>query len=113
VRDRFGDLGTVGLVLVDRADEEPLLDSLIMSCRVMGREVETAIMNRIKTDYLLDGRFSALVGVYVPTKKNAPVTEFYPRQGFELVDETEAGTRRYRLPRAECRLHDCHHITVT
>lgn len=112
VRDRFGDLGTVGLVLVDRATEEPLLDSFIMSCRAMGREVETAIMNRIKTDYLHDGPYAALLGVYAPTKKNTPVTEFYARQGFEAIRTRETGETVYRLAREHCHLIDCLHITI-
>jgi len=112
VRDRFGDLGTVGLVLIDRATEEPLVDSFVMSCRAMGREVESAIMNRIKTDYLEDGPFAALIGVYTPTRKNAPVAEFYRRQGFEVIETRATGETVYRLAREHRRPIACPHIAL-
>jgi FkbH-like protein len=112
VRDRFGDLGTVGVVLVDRAAAVPVVDSLVLSCRALGREVESAIMNRIKLDYLQRGRHPALLGIFIPTKKNLPAREFYPRQGFTLVETRGSGEHIYRLTRSRCFLLDCGHIAV-
>ena len=99
VSDRFGDLGTVGLVLIDKRGELPEIDSFIMSCRAMGREIETAIMNDIKRDYLLTGAHRALLSAYAPTKKNLPVQKFYDRQGFQVIEESGSGDKRYQLDR--------------
>ncbi len=99
-------------MLIDRATEEPVLDSFILSCRAMGREVETAIVNRLKADYLVDGPYPALIGVYLPTKKNIPVAELYAKQGFDLVEATDGGAKRYRLARERCEPLPCAHITV-
>jgi FkbH-like protein len=112
VRDRFGDLGTVGLVLVDRAGDEPVVDSLILSCRALGRGIESAIMNRVKSAYLQHGPYPTLIGSFVPTKKNLPARGFYPRQGFALVEVRESGEHVYRVTRDDCSLLDCRHIAV-
>jgi FkbH-like protein len=112
VRDRFGDLGTVGVVLVDREGDEPVVDSLILSCRALGREIESAIMNRIKSAYLRHGPYPALIGSFVPTKKNLPARGFYPRQGFALVEVRASGEQLYRVTRDNCPLLDCRHIAV-
>jgi FkbH-like protein len=112
VSDRYGDLGTVGLVLIDLRGEAPAIDSFIMSCRAMGREIETAIMNAIKADYLLGGGHKALVSAFVPTKKNLPVCQFYDRQGFQVTRESESGEKHYRLAADEAALLDCAHISL-
>ena len=111
VSDRFGDLGTVGLVLIDKRGEHPEIDSFIMSCRAMGREIETAIMNDIKRDYLLTGAHQTLLSAYAPTKKNLPVQQFYDRQGFQVMEES-GGSKRYRLTAGEAVLLDCGHIEL-
>lgn len=112
VADRFGDLGTVGLVLVDRKEPEPSIDSFVMSCRAMGREVETAIMNELKRDYLLSGQYASLAAHYLPTKKNKPVERFFDAQGFSVVEEVEGGARTYRLTAEQAAAIDCDHITL-
>jgi len=112
VSDRFGDLGTVGLVLIDRRGDWPRIDSFIMSCRAMGREIESAIMNEIKRDYLLSGRHEALFASFSPTKKNLPVTTFFERQGFAIAEESDSGDKSYRLAASEAALLDCDHIAL-
>ena len=55
-RDRFGDLGTVGAFLLVRAADGALeLDSFLLSCRALGRGVESAMMNEVKRIFLMDG----------------------------------------------------------
>jgi predicted enzyme involved in methoxymalonyl-ACP biosynthesis len=78
----------------------------------MGREIETAIMNAIKADYLLGGGHKALVSAFVPTKKNLPVCQFYDRQGFQVTRESESGEKLYRLTADEAALLDCAHISL-
>jgi len=113
VKDRFGELGTVGLVLMDVADTVAHIDSFMLSCRAMGRQIETAIMNSLKQDYLQMGRYHAFLCNYVPTKKNKPVEEFYESQGFTLLEKRPSGEKLYRLSAADSRLDECSHITVT
>lgn len=113
VKDSFGDLGTVGLVLIERDRLEPSIDSFILSCRAMGRGIESAIMNCIKEDYLLSDRHHALRAMFIPTNKNTPVEHFYDGQGFCLDEERDTGERLYRLDADGAALVDCGHIAIS
>lgn len=112
VSDKFGDLGTVGVILVDRSLSEPHIDSFVMSCRAMGRDVETAIMNELKRDYLQSGRAPALTAQYIATRKNKPVECFFDAQGFEVVEERDGAIRTYRLRAERAATIPCEHISV-
>lgn len=80
--DIFGDSGLVGLAffrgLTTKIAE---VDTFLMSCRVIGRQAETAFLNKLL--YILEGRNIASVqATYIPTAKNAMVKDFWPQHGF-------------------------------
>jgi len=81
VRDRFGDAGVVGLALARNVGDSCYIDSLLLSCRVIGRGVETAILAHLAENALRDGA-TKLIGEFIPTKKNAPCADFYVDHGF-------------------------------
>jgi FkbH-like protein len=91
VADRFGDSGLVGVAIlgpvVDAARE---IDSLLLSCRVMGRQVETALLDHL-AELTRSGGATTLRGAFIPTAKNVPARDCYQRHGFELVDELSDG----------------------
>ncbi len=91
VTDRFGELGLVGLLVIRRIDDRAEIDSFVMSCRVMGRGIETAVLNWVKTRYLGARRFTALGARFVPTGKNVPVENLYIEQKFRISDEPGEG----------------------
>jgi FkbH-like protein len=95
LEDRFGDLGMIA-VIVCRGDRTWEIDTWLMSCRVLGRRVEDAVLARIVEAARLRG-VARLQGRFVPTAKNTPVREHYDRLGFVLLDEDGAGTRTYAL----------------
>lgn len=85
LRDRFGDNGLISVVLA-RPDpalrpDELLIDTWLMSCRVLGRQVEAAVLEVLAGSAARSG-WAALVGEYRPTARNAMVAEHYPRLGF-------------------------------
>ncbi|MEX0729869.1 MAG: HAD-IIIC family phosphatase [Aquisalimonadaceae bacterium] len=112
VSDRFGDLGLVVQYLVRLDGEVGVIDSFLMSCRAMGRGIETALMNEIKRELLDSGRVQRLEARYVPTRKNAPVRTFFDDQGFERIEEDNEGNCRYRLDAAQAAGLACPGITV-
>jgi FkbH-like protein len=85
VRDRFGDAGVVGIALARTEGDLCSIDSLLLSCRVIGRGIETALLAHIAEDAIRAGA-NRLVGEFIATKKNAPCTDFYVSHGF--VPET-------------------------
>lgn len=89
VSDRFGDYGLVGVVILTGLGEpEWTVDTLLLSCRVLGREVEFAVLAAVER---LAERQAAkgLIGVYTPTAKNGQVADLYERAGFEKTSDRE------------------------
>jgi FkbH-like protein len=111
-RDRFGDQGTIAVVLLKKVGRLATIDSFLMSCRAMGRGIETAIMNHIKHRLLEDRSGLELRGRFMPTAKNKPVESFYDDQGFRLLERSSQGEKLYGLRRDEARLAPCDWIRV-
>jgi len=83
--DKFGDNGLISVLLArpdeGLADDELLIDSWLMSCRVLGRQVEEAVLD-VLTDAARAAGYRALIGEYRATERNGMVAEHYPRLGF-------------------------------
>ncbi len=83
--DKFGDNGLISVVLARpdaaAADDELLIDSWLMSCRVLGRQVEEAVLD-VLADAATAAGYRALIGEYRATERNGMVAEHYPRLGF-------------------------------
>ena len=93
-RDRFGDHGVVATAVV-RVDEDCwTMDSFLMSCRVIGYGVETALLAAVSREAERAGA-DVLVGEFIETDKNAPARDFYPRHGFRR-DTVLNGVIRWR-----------------
>ncbi len=92
--DRFGGYGLVAVAVVDCGTDVWVLDTFLMSCRVLRRGVEDAILQCIADDAAAAGA-TTLRGRYVPTQKNSQVATFYPDRGFR---ETEEGRFDAALP---------------
>ena len=91
LKDRFGDHGLISVVIGKKSGETMQLDTWLMSCRVLKRQVEEEVLNEIAR--LARARdCSRLEGVFLPTPKNEMVRDFYSRMGFTLTSESE--TRR-------------------
>jgi FkbH-like protein len=84
LRDRFADQGLVAVVIAEIRGEVLEIDSFLMSCRVIGRTVETQLMAELCRAAGAAG-CTKLRGVYLPTAKNAIVSGLYERFGFALV----------------------------
>ena len=84
-RDRFGDNGLVGVALAVAEDPGRKLwriDSLLMSCRVLGRTVESGFLTQLLLELRRRGA-QTVIGEFIPTAKNELVKDFYSRMGFE------------------------------
>jgi FkbH-like protein len=93
VWDKFGDYGLTGVVIIDiSADRRDwTIDSLMLSCRVLGRGVEAALLAVLAAEARTEGA-TEFVGTYVPTTKNSLCATFLPDHGFRQDGE------RWRLP---------------
>jgi FkbH-like protein len=86
--DRFGDYGLVGVAITNRNGDACEIDSFLLSCRVIGRSVETALLSYVAREAASSGMRS-LRGWYLPTRKNAPSKDFYPKHGFKMINEND------------------------
>jgi FkbH-like protein len=79
--DRLGDNGIIAVVILRVSGQEMLVDTWIMSCRVLGRGGEDLTLNLIaKAAKKYD--CNTIVGKYVQTQKNEMVADLYSRLGF-------------------------------
>jgi FkbH-like protein len=90
-RDRFGDNGIVGVAITRDSDGVCEIDTFLLSCRVIGRALETAMLARIAGDAIERGS-RRLRGWFLATRKNAPASAFYASQGFTLLESGDGGT---------------------
>jgi FkbH-like protein len=95
VLDRFGDNGLVGVAITHRQGDVCEVDTFLLSCRVIGRTVETSLLVTVAEQASSEGA-AKLVGQFLPTKKNAPAKDFYPSHGLVCTSE-EAGGSRWEL----------------
>jgi FkbH-like protein len=97
--DRFGDNGVIAVIIGRLTAESDLyIDTWLMSCRVLGRQVEPTTLNLIAAEARRLGA-RGLIGEYIPTKKNGMVKEHYKRLGFahESADDTGGNLNRLDL----------------
>ena len=95
--DRMGSYGLIG-VLICRPDGQAgiwEIDTWLMSCRALGRQMEKFMSDRL-IEAARERSIRRIVGVYKPTAKNGLVKELYDQLGFRRVGE-EAGEVRYEL----------------
>ena len=95
--DRFGDNGVIAIVIGRLLESRDLLiDTWLMSCRVLGRQVEPTTLNLIAEQARRLGA-KRLVGEYIPTRKNAMVKDHYARLGFTVAAVNDGGGSRNLL----------------
>jgi len=86
VEDKFGDSGITGVYIVKKSSkEEWYLDTFLLSCRIMGREIEKGILGHMIERAKLEG-IKKIKAQYIPTKKNKPCENFLLDCGFKMQD---------------------------
>lgn len=86
LKDKFGDNGVVSLVIASVKESVAEIDLWLMSCRVLKREMEYAMMDSLM-ERCKERNIKKIIGHYFPTSKNEMVKNFYATQGFKKVCE--------------------------
>jgi FkbH-like protein len=86
VTDKFGDYGITGLAIILIQDNKAEIDSFLMSCRIIGRNIENAVLNFILRNLEANG-IESVAAKYIQTAKNAQIESFYDKFGFELREK--------------------------
>jgi len=92
--DRFGDNGIISAIVgrFEQTSEALTIETWLMSCRVLGRQVEEAALNLLVEAARRRGAKS-LIGEYIASNRNAMVADHYGKLGFTLIDQSDAASR--------------------
>jgi FkbH-like protein len=95
--DIFGDNGMISVVICRQTDNKTWeFDTWLMSCRVLGRRVQEAVLQEVLKHAELNG-IRTLIGVYKPTERNQMVEEHYRLLGFESTSGSQDGSTTWLL----------------
>jgi len=95
LNDCFGDNGIISVIICRPEGRDWNIDTWLMSCRVLGRQVERLALNQIVENACARG-VSRLLGRFVPTGRNELVREHYTKLGFKLFED-ESGASTWHL----------------
>ena len=97
--DKFGDNGIVSVVIGKKDGKSLHVELWLMSCRVLKREMELAMLDRLVEECQKAG-VEEIIGYYYPTKKNGMVAKLYEEFGFVQVSADDDGNTVWRLETA-------------
>lgn len=98
--DKFGDNGLICVLCAKAEDDALVIDTWLMSCRVLKRGVEAFLLNHLAKIARQRG-LNRLVGEYIPTAKNVLVKDHYLNLGFKKVSEDDSGRTVWELSLGE------------
>ena len=78
VKDRFGNYGIVGLLLAEKIKNTLVVNTFLMSCRVLGRKAEETVLSELQK-YCVNTGIDTIIMNFQPTVKNQPFVEFLNR----------------------------------
>ena len=99
LKDKFGDNGVVSIVVGRQTNEELHIELWLMSCRVLQRGMEDAMMDAL-AESAGARSVKKIIGYYYPTPKNSMVREFYGHMGFQKIKQDEEGNTVWELETA-------------
>jgi FkbH-like protein len=96
VKDKFGDNGITGAIILKKLNENSAeIDSLLLSCRILGKGIENVFVFKI-LGLLKKQGINTIFGIYIPSTKNHQVNDFYEKIGFQLINE-QNGAKKYKI----------------
>jgi FkbH-like protein len=97
VKDKFGDNGiTIAGILKYLNPEEVFIDSYLLSCRILGRNIEKVLLTEVMNSLRKQG-ISRIKAKFIPTKKNQLASNFFADVGFKVDEISKEGTKYYSL----------------
>lgn len=94
VKDKYGDNGITAAAIIICDDNKADIDTLLLSCRIIGRGIENQFVQHILNKLFCRG-ITSISSTYNPTIKNAQVEKFYDSLGFDLNRSNSNGMKEY------------------
>jgi FkbH-like protein len=88
VKDKFADNGIVGIAILNKEKDKWIIDTLLLSCRVIGRRIEDVMMDTI-IKLAKEKHVKSIIGEFILSKKNKSVEDLYDKFNFVKVYESQ------------------------
>ncbi len=95
VDDKFGNFGITGICILQYEGETAIIDSFLMSCRVLGRNIEKAFLFEVLKYCKKKGQ-KFIHSSFMKTHKNSQVESFYESNGFSIL-HADNDQKKYEL----------------
>lgn len=99
VSDKYGNSGLTGICIIEYTDVNATIDTFLMSCRILGRNIENVFLLEI-LDHINKKGFKYIYSTYIKTIKNSQTECFYENNNFTLL-ETLDNTKKYRIDKSK------------
>lgn len=94
LEDKFSKFGVISCIILRKYSEKCFIETWVMSCRVLKRDVEKFVLKKI-VSIAREWRCKIIIGEYIPTSKNMLVKHLYSELDFVLLEEKENGAMIY------------------
>ena len=95
VKDKFGDNGITGLVMININQKKAIIDSYLLSCRILGKKIEFEFMKYILLNLKKKG-IKSVNTKYIKTKKNIQTENFFEKLNFQTILNSDE-QKEYKL----------------
>lgn len=97
VKDKYGDNGiTIAGIFKQTSSDEMIIDSYLLSCRILGRNIEKVVLIDLLNSLKNEG-VSRIIAEFIPTNKNHLASDFFDNIGFNLDNMDSEGVKHYSL----------------
>ncbi|MBV9988006.1 MAG: HAD-IIIC family phosphatase [Chitinophagaceae bacterium] len=110
VKDKYGDFGITGLSVVELKGTNAVIDTLLMSCRVLGRNIEQQFLDEIIKALATKG-VDTVRAEYCRTQKNDQVSDFYDKLGF-VLQKADGPRKEYTISVPAYQNHSLTYIAI-
>ena len=111
VKDKFGDYGLTGVIMVKHGGGEGMIDNFLLSCRILGRGLEHAFLSYCIKELETKKKVEHWLAEYIPTKKNQQAANFWDEAGFMKI-ENEDGLKLYSMEKGKLRISGKNYIKI-
>ena len=94
VKDKFGDNGITALAIINVKADTAVIDSFLLSCRILGKGIEKIFLTCILNELFVNG-VKKVNAVYIPSGKNVQTKMFFENMGFKVISVDNNGPKFY------------------
>ncbi|OVE74918.1 hypothetical protein BVX95_00635 [archaeon D22] len=110
VKDKYGDLGLTGVIILKRTGHESFfIDSFLLSCRILSRDIETQFLKE-SINFISEEEVT-LRAEYIKTKKNGLTENLYDKLGFDII-KNDTHAKKYAVDLKKYKINDIKWIKV-